>query len=55
VDPDLFNPDPEIKLNPDTIRIHNSTLEDKFFQRLKNQQKRSKDISSLYYFYTFQI
>jgi hypothetical protein len=36
------------------IRIHNSTLEDKFFQRLKNQQQKIEDISSLYryYFYT---
>jgi hypothetical protein len=51
VDPDWFNPDtdpdPAIYLNPDPdtdpdpqspwIRIHNSTLEDKFFQRFKNE------------------
>jgi hypothetical protein len=33
-----------MSLNPDPIRIriHNSTLEDKLFQRFKNQQKKSK-------------
>jgi hypothetical protein len=41
-------------LNLDPIRIHNRTLEDKFFQRLKIKIKKS-DISSLCYFYTFPL
>jgi hypothetical protein len=33
-----LNPDPiRIRPDPDTNPIHNSTLEDKFFQRFKNE------------------
>jgi hypothetical protein len=46
-------------LNPDPIciriRIHKSTLEDKFFQRLKNQlQKKSKILAVCLIFILFR-